>query len=148
MTPYSIPQDQCCLSNLEAVVVSNDDSRDRISYLSITLMKEKVSQESIQPSTTPDPGYQWESIKLTTRHHKREPRGQPFPSRYLIFNLGCKTLILPMLSNPCCSLVVLELTRMVVNMAHINRRIQGSFSFDSYLNMSYQTYMCLDPHQK
>ena len=29
----------------------------------------------------PDPGYQWESNKLTVRHHKREPRGQPFPSR-------------------------------------------------------------------
>ena len=26
--------------------------------------------------TTPDPGYQWESDKLTVRHHKREPRGQ------------------------------------------------------------------------
>ena len=33
-------------------------------------------QESIQSSTTPDPGYQWESDKLTVRHHKREPRGQ------------------------------------------------------------------------
>ena len=38
-------------------------------------------QESIQSSTTPDPGYQWESDKLTVKHHKREPRGQPFPSR-------------------------------------------------------------------
>ena len=36
-------------------------------------------QESIQSSTTPDPGYQWESGKLTVRHHKREPRGQPPP---------------------------------------------------------------------
>ena len=26
-------------------------------------------QESIQSSTTPDPGYQWESNKLTIRHH-------------------------------------------------------------------------------
>ena len=38
-------------------------------------------QESIQSSTTPGPGYQWESDKFTVRHHKREPRGQPFPSR-------------------------------------------------------------------
>ena len=38
-------------------------------------------QESIQSSTTPDPGYQCESDKLTVRHHTREPRGQPFPSR-------------------------------------------------------------------
>ena len=37
-------------------------------------------QELIQSSTTPDPGYQWESDKFTIRHHKREPRGQPFPS--------------------------------------------------------------------
>ena len=29
-------------------------------------------QESIQSSTTPDPGYQWESNKLTIRHHRRE----------------------------------------------------------------------------
>ena len=43
--------------------------------------KECKDQESIQSSTTPDPGYQWESDKLTIRHHKREPRGQPFPSR-------------------------------------------------------------------
>ena len=33
-------------------------------------------QESIQSSTRPGPGYQWESNKLTVRHHKREPRGQ------------------------------------------------------------------------
>ena len=38
-------------------------------------------KESMQSSTTPDPGYQWESDKLTVRHHKREPRGQPLPSR-------------------------------------------------------------------
>ena len=38
----------------------------------------KVSKGSIQSSSTPDPGYQWESNKLTVRHHKRKPRGQPF----------------------------------------------------------------------
>ena len=38
-------------------------------------------QKSIQSSTTPDQGYQWKSDKLTVRHHKREPRGQPHPSR-------------------------------------------------------------------
>ena len=42
--------------------------------------KEGKDQESIQSSTTPDPGYQWESNKLTIRHHKREQRGQPFPA--------------------------------------------------------------------
>ena len=34
-----------------------------------------------QESPTPGPGYQWESDKLTVGHHKRESRGQPFPSR-------------------------------------------------------------------
>ena len=43
--------------------------------------KEGKDQESIQSSTTPDPGYQWESDNVTIRHNKREPRGQPFPSR-------------------------------------------------------------------
>ena len=43
--------------------------------------KEGKDQESIQSSTIPDQGYQWESNKLTIRHHKREPRGQSFPSR-------------------------------------------------------------------
>ena len=37
--------------------------------------KEGKDQESIQSSTTPDPGYQWESDNVTIRHHKREPRG-------------------------------------------------------------------------
>ena len=42
--------------------------------------KETKDQESIQSSTTPDPGYQWKSDNFTIRHHKREPRGQPFPA--------------------------------------------------------------------
>ena len=41
-------------------------------------MKEGKDQESIQSSTTPDQGYQWESDNVTIRHHKQEPRGQPF----------------------------------------------------------------------
>ena len=39
--------------------------------------KDQKDQESIQS----DPGYKWESNKLTIRHHKREPRDQPFPRR-------------------------------------------------------------------
>ena len=39
--------------------------------------KEGTDQESIQSSTTPDPGYQWESDNFTIRHHKREPKGHP-----------------------------------------------------------------------
>ena len=38
-------------------------------------------QELIQSSITHEPGYQWESDNVTIRHQKREPRGQPFPSR-------------------------------------------------------------------
>ena len=45
------------------------------------VIKEGKDQELIQSSATPDPGYQWESNKLTITYHKREPRGQPFPSR-------------------------------------------------------------------
>ena len=43
--------------------------------------KEGRDQESIQSSTTPDPGYKWKNDDVTNTHHKREPRGQPFPSR-------------------------------------------------------------------
>ena len=32
--------------------------------------KEGKDQESIQSSTTPDPGYQWENDNVTIRHHK------------------------------------------------------------------------------
>ena len=38
--------------------------------------KDGKNQESIPSSTTPDPGYKWESNKLTARHHKRELRNQ------------------------------------------------------------------------
>ena len=44
--------------------------------------KEGKDRESIQSSTTPDPGYQWENDNATIRQHKRELRGQPFPSRW------------------------------------------------------------------
>ena len=37
--------------------------------------KEDKDQESIQSSTTPDPGYQRERNRLTIRHDKRKPRG-------------------------------------------------------------------------
>ena len=47
--------------------------------------KEGKDQESIQSSTTPDPGYQWESDNFTIRHHKREPSGQPIKSHILLF---------------------------------------------------------------
>ena len=33
-----------------------------------------MDQKSIQSITTSDQGYQWESDKLTVRHHKRPSR--------------------------------------------------------------------------
>ena len=36
---------------------------------------EGKDKELIQSSTTPDPGYKWESDKFLIRHHKREPKG-------------------------------------------------------------------------
>ena len=38
--------------------------------------KDGKDQESIQSSTTPDQGYQWESNKLTVSSHRRELRSQ------------------------------------------------------------------------
>ena len=60
-TKYPLPQ--CSESNNigDWLIQSKNDGKD---------------QESIQSSTTPDPGYQWESNKLTVRYHKRELRGQ------------------------------------------------------------------------
>ena len=56
----------------------------QINYMKFIIHKSKKEgkdRESIQSSTTPDPGYQWESDNVTIRHHKRKPRGQPSPSR-------------------------------------------------------------------
>ena len=50
------------------------------SLLHISKQKGK-DKESIQSSTTPDPGYQWKCDNVTIRQYKREPRGQPIPSR-------------------------------------------------------------------
>ena len=54
--------------------------REKLAKLACKSKKEDKDQESIQSSTTSDPEYQWESDNFTIRHHKREPRGQPFPS--------------------------------------------------------------------
>ena len=44
-------------------------------YVSVTRKSKKKGkyQDSIHSSTTPDPGYQWESDNFTIRHHKQEP---------------------------------------------------------------------------
>ena len=56
-------------------------SKLKLKVAQLQSKKEGKDQASIQSSTTPDPGYQWESDNVTIRHHKRERRGQPFPSR-------------------------------------------------------------------
>ena len=38
-------------------------------------------QETIQLSSTPDPGYHKGNRQKYNKHHHQEPRGQPFPSR-------------------------------------------------------------------
>ena len=43
--------------------------------------KEGKDQESMQSSTTPDPGYQWESDNVTIRQHKRDVGILAFISR-------------------------------------------------------------------
>ena len=48
----------------------------KIGYWLIQSKKDGKDQKSIQSSTTPDPGYQWESNKPTARHHKGELRSQ------------------------------------------------------------------------
>ena len=42
--------------------------------------KDGKDEESIQSSTTPDPGYQWESDNVTIRHHKESQEVSPFPA--------------------------------------------------------------------
>ena len=49
---------------------------NNISDWLIQSKKDGKDQESIQSSTTPDPGYLWKSNKLTASHHKRELRSQ------------------------------------------------------------------------
>ena len=43
-------------------------------------MHRAIGQESIQSSTTPDPGYQWESDKLTVIHPFESQEVSPFPA--------------------------------------------------------------------
>ena len=43
------------------------------------IKKDSKDQDSIQTSTTPFPGYQMGKQQNHNKHHKQEPRGQPFP---------------------------------------------------------------------
>ena len=71
----------CYLSYMGKHLVKNTNFQKLAGFCVETLILIGKDQESIRSSTTPDPGYQWESDKLTVRHHRREPRGQPFPTR-------------------------------------------------------------------
>ena len=62
----------CCQTLTTEIIYEFIDNKSK---------KEGKDQASIQSSTTPDPGYQWESDDVTIRHRKRKSRGQPFPSR-------------------------------------------------------------------
>ena len=70
-------------TNPRALASGISSHRDATTYnyllIAPQLEKEGKDQESRQSSTTPDPGYQWESDNYTIRHHKREPRGQQSP---------------------------------------------------------------------
>ena len=59
--------------------------------------KDGKDQESIQSSTTPDPGYKLESNKLTARHHKRELRSQ---DNLLIYYSSASTKVLSKGTEP------------------------------------------------
>ena len=53
--------------------------KKRIMYKS---KKDGKDQETIQSSTTPDPGYHMGKLKKYNKHHQQEPKGQPVPSRW------------------------------------------------------------------
>ena len=73
------------MSQLKEITLCINFDKTIVVYMSVIgchkSKKEDKDQKSIQSSTTLDQGYQWESDNFTTRHHKREPRGQAFPSR-------------------------------------------------------------------
>ena len=66
------------LSAKVALNVKHSFPRNQRTNLS---MKDSKAQESIQSSTTPVPGYQMVKLQYLNKHHKQEPRGQPFPFR-------------------------------------------------------------------
>ena len=45
---------------------------NNIAWKMLQSKKEGKDQETIQSSTTPDPGYQWESDNFILKHHKQK----------------------------------------------------------------------------
>ena len=74
--------------------------------------KEGKDQESIQSSTSPDPGYQWESENVTIRHHKLPLPHIPNPFLDSASNLSLDSTNLYI--KPMCS----EPIRWVIHMGH------------------------------
>ena len=54
---------------------------DSVMAILIVMKVSKGAKIRNRYNQVPHQGYQWESDKLTVRHHKREPRDQAFPSR-------------------------------------------------------------------
>ena len=65
-----------CFCNSAFFLLRQRSELNNIGDWLIQSKKDGNDQESIQSSTTPDRGYQWESNKLTVRHHRRELRRQ------------------------------------------------------------------------
>ena len=57
-------------------------SSKSLSLISLESKKNGKDLETIQSSTTPDPGYSMGNYQKYNKHHQQEPRGQPFPSRW------------------------------------------------------------------
>ena len=64
-----------CFCNSTFLLRQRSESNNIGDWL-IQSKKDGNDQEPVQSSTTPDPGYQWESNKLTVRHHRQELRSQ------------------------------------------------------------------------
>ena len=65
-----------CFCNSAFFLLRQRSESNNIGDWLIQSKKDGNDQESIQSNTTPDPGYKWESNKLTVRHHRRELRSQ------------------------------------------------------------------------
>ena len=63
-----------CFFSPKYPLTQGSESSNIVDWL-IQSKKDGKDQESIQSCTTPDLGYQWESNKLTVRHHKQGLRG-------------------------------------------------------------------------
>ena len=88
MLSYVIRPQSCCCHNIHeqqrhgpaCTSIHACQNQCQSAAFIVQCKKGGKDQESIQSSTTPDPGYHMERWQKH-KHHKQEPRGQPFPSR-------------------------------------------------------------------